>query len=69
MSGVFRNYKNSTSKKPADNVVRDSHPNNFPYRWKPNREFFRLKQPHERGTFFSGKSVSGAGAVGGSNGS
>ena len=49
--GVWSNAK-SFDKTTKDKFLRQAHPNVLLYRWIPNRQFFALTQPNERGSFF-----------------
>jgi hypothetical protein len=63
---VFSRFKNTDPVK--NNIIRQAHPNSGPQKWTPNRDFVRLKQPHEKGNFFTRPDRSGTGAAtGGSN--
>ena len=52
MGTVFNNHK-TTTPPTRNNFLRQSKPNATPNIWRPNRPVFSLRQPHEKGSFFS----------------
>jgi hypothetical protein len=59
MGTIFRNYKSPGKTKKSD-VVKQQKPSVGVVPWVPNRQTSGLRQPHEKGTFFSAKATGSA---------